>query len=100
MISNELRSPYTRQPYTQKSYPPHVQQQPRQPVQEDTLKFAEIQVERKTYHLMLKQNRQGKFLRISEGNGKKLNSIIIPAPGLVEFKKLFDEMVKASDCGK
>jgi len=97
MISNEIRSPFTRQPYGQQGYQQHAQQQPRQPVQEDTLKSDEIQIERKTFHLTLKENPRGRFLRISEEVGGKRNSIIIPAPGLKDFQNLINEMVKASD---
>ena len=97
MISNEIRSPFTRQPYGQQGYQQHAQQQPRQPVQEDTLKSDEIQIERKAFHLTLKENPRGRFLRISEEGGSKRNSIIIPATGLKDFQKLINEMVKASD---
>jgi PHP family Zn ribbon phosphoesterase len=45
----------------------------------------------------LKENPRGRFLRISEENDSKRNSIIIPAPGLKDFQKLINEMVKASD---
>jgi len=47
MISNERPSPYGRAPYGQ----------PRAPVQEDTLKSATIQIERKTFVFTLKENR-------------------------------------------
>jgi hypothetical protein len=97
MISNEIRSPFNRQPYGQQGYQQHAQQPPRQPVQEDTLKSVEIQIERKTFHLTLKENPRGRFLRISEENNAKRNSIIIPAPGLKDFQKLINEMVKTSD---
>ena len=97
MISNEIRSPFTRQPYGQQGYQQHAQQQPRQPVQEVTLKSEQIQIERKTFVLTLKENPRGRFLRISEENDSKRNSIIIPAPGLKDFQKLINEMVKASD---
>jgi len=95
MISNEIRSPFNRQPYHQQDY--QQPYPPRQPVQEDTLKTGEIQIERKTFVLTLKENPRGRFLRISEENNAKRNSIIIPAPGLMEFQKLINEMVKASD---
>ena len=93
MISNERPSPFGHQPYHQ----PYAAQPPRPFVQEDTLKSVEIQIERKTFHLTLKENPRGRFLRISEENNAKRNSIIIPAPGLEEFQKMTDEMVKASD---
>jgi len=98
MISNEIRSPFNRQPYGQQGYQEQAQYAPRQPVQETTLKSVEIQIERKAFLLILKENPRGRFLRISEelSNGKR-NSIIIPAPGLKDFQKLINEMVKASD---
>jgi hypothetical protein len=35
-------------------------------------------------------------LRITEDVNGRRDTIIVPAPGLGEFKKLLDEMVKAS----
>jgi len=87
MISNERPSPY-------KSW---AQMQPRPPVQEDTLKSGEVQIERKTIAFMLKENPRGRFLRISENARGRWNAIIIPATGLAEFQKLLDEMIKASN---
>jgi hypothetical protein len=71
--------------------------QPRPPVQEDTLKSGEVQIERKKFVLFLKENPRGRFLRIVEEAGGLNASIIIPSTGLAEFRKLLDEMVKASD---
>ncbi len=93
MISNERPSPFHRQPYHQHYAP----QPPRPFVQEDTLKSEQIQIERKSFLLTLKENPRGRFLRISEEVGGKRNSIIVPATGLKEFKRFFDEMTKASD---
>ena len=93
MISNERHSSFGHQPFHQ----PYAQQPPRPFVQEDTLKSVEIQIERKTFHLTLKENPRGRFLRISEENNAKRNSIISPAPGLKDFQKLINELVKASD---
>ena len=93
MISNERPSPFGNQPYHQH----YAAQAPRPFVQEDSLKSVEIQIERKTFHLTLKENPRGRFLHISEEGGSKRNSIIIPATGLKEFQKLINEIVKASD---
>ena len=104
MISNERPSPYGRQPYQSHGHgygaPKYNQQydQPQYPpVKEDTLKSAEVQIERKFFVFMLKENPRGRLLRISEEVGGHRNSIIIPATGLAEFKKLLDEMIKTSD---
>lgn len=93
MISNERPSPFARQPYQQ----PHAAQSSRPFVQENTLKSGEIQIERKSFILTLRENHQGRFLRITEEGGEKRSSIMIPAPGLMDFQKLLDEMVKAND---
>ena len=92
MISNERPSPFARRPYGQ---PPYGQ--PKPPVQEDTLKSEEIQIERKVFVFTLKENPRGRFLRITEDAGGRHDTIIIPSTGLEEFKKLLDEMVKAAD---
>ena len=63
---------------------------------EETLKAGKIQIERKTFILSLKENQRGRFLRITEDVGGRRDTIIVPAPGLDEFKKLIEEMAKAS----
>ncbi|MGA3163690.1 MAG: PUR family DNA/RNA-binding protein [Verrucomicrobiota bacterium] len=87
MISNERPSPYGRAPYGQ----------PKPPVNEDTLKSEKVQIERKTFIFTLKENPRGRFLRITEDVGGRRDTIIVPATGLEDFKKLLNEMVKASD---
>jgi len=87
MISNERPSPYGRAPY----------RQPKPPVNEDTLKSEKIQIERKTFVFTLKENPRGRFLRITEDVGGRRDTIIIPSTGLEDFKKLLEEMVKASN---
>jgi hypothetical protein len=86
MISNERPSPYGQRPYGA----------PKPPVNEDTLKSDKIQIERKTFVFTLKENPRGRFLRITEDVGGRRDTIIIPAPGLDDFKKILDEMVRAS----
>jgi hypothetical protein len=97
MISNERPSPFHRLPNRQPYHQPYAPQQPRPFVQEDTLKSEQIQIERKSFLLTLKENPRGRFLRISEEVGGKRNTIIIPTTGLKDFTSLFGEMVKASD---
>ena len=87
MISNERPSPFGRRPYGQ----------PKPPVNEDTLKTEKIQIERKTFVLTLKENPRGRFLRITEDVAGRRDTIIVPSTGLEDFKKLLDEMVKASN---
>ena len=97
MISNERPSPYGRRPYQgYGSGPSKYSQQPRPPVNEDTLRSAEVQIERKFFVFTLKENPRGRFLRITEDVGGRRDTIIVPSTGLAEFKKLVDEMVKAA----
>ena len=58
------------------------------------MKSESIQVERKTFTLALKENPRGRFLRITEDVGGRRDNIMIPASGLEEFRRVFDEMVK------
>lgn len=87
MISNERPSPYGNRNFGT----------PKPQVNEDTLKSDKVQIERKTFVFTLKENPRGRFLRITEDVGGRRDTIIIPAPGLEDFKRLLDEMVKASN---
>ena len=91
MISNERPSPYGNRPHGDRPYGA-----PKPPVNEETLKSSKIQIERKTFILALKENPRGRFLRITEDVGGRHDTIIIPAPGLEEFRTVLDEMVKTS----
>src|SRR3974390_3137694 len=92
MISNERSGPYGSRPHGER---PHGSSKP--PVAEDTLKSSKVQIERKTFVLALKENSRGRFLRITEDVGGRRDTIIIPAPGLEDFKKLLEEMVQAAN---
>ncbi|MCS7337000.1 MAG: PUR family DNA/RNA-binding protein [Verrucomicrobiae bacterium] len=65
-------------------------------VPEETIKTQKIQIERKVFVFALKENPRGRFLRITEDVGGRRDTIIIPAPGLEEFKKVIEEMCKTS----
>jgi hypothetical protein len=95
MISNERRWPSHIQPQRQ-PYREPIPRQLRPFIQEDTLKSEGLQVERKYFLMMLKENSRGRFLRIAEETNGRSNSIIIPAPGLRDFQKLLEEMVNAA----
>lgn len=89
MISNERPSPYG----NRRQRPPPVN---RPSFPEATLKTEKVHIERKTFVLTLKENARGRFLRITEDVNGRRDTIIIPATGLDEFKKLFEDMVQAS----
>jgi len=87
MISNDRPSPFGNRQYASPKPSPS---------NEDTLKSDKIQIERKTFLFALKENPRGRFLRITEDVGGRRDTIIIPATGLEEFKRIIDEMVKSS----
>jgi hypothetical protein len=70
---------------------------PSTPRIETTIKSAKIQIERKTFIFSLKENPRGRFLRITEDVGGRHDTIIIPAPGLEDFRKVLDEILEAAD---
>jgi hypothetical protein len=87
MISNERPSFGSRR-YAEPAAKPAVV--------EETIRTDRIQIERKAFIFTLKENPRGRFLRITEDvNGRK-DSIIVPATGLEEFRKLLDAMTQAS----
>jgi hypothetical protein len=88
MISNERPSPY--------GHRPHFSSGPKPAVVEETIKTDKVQIERKTFVFTLKENPRGRFLRITEDVNGRRDTIIIPATGLEEFKRLFDDMLKTS----
>ncbi len=88
MISNERSS---------SGYSQFGNSGPKPSSNEDTLKTERIQIERKTFLFALKENPRGRFLRITEDVSGRRDTIIIPAPGLSEFKKIVDEMVRVSE---
>jgi hypothetical protein len=106
MISNERPSPYGRTTHGHSGqsghshgghgggYSGHSGHKPA--VVEDTLKSDKIQIERKTFVFTLKENPRGRFLRITEDVNGRRDTIIIPATGLEEFRKVFEEMARTS----
>lgn len=60
-------------------------------VEETTLKAVEMQVERKRFNVLLRENHQGQFVRITEVGPTK-HSIIIPVCGLEELCRVLEGM--------
>jgi len=59
------------------------------------LKSENIAVERKTFIFDLRENPRGRFLRITEDANGRRDSIVIPAPGLEEFRRVLDDIIAA-----
>lgn len=65
------------------------------PMQENELLRREFFIEQKEFVMTLRENPRGRFVRIIERNGRRAQSIIIPAPGLHDFQQTVADMVKA-----
>ena len=86
MISNDRSSSYGGRSYGA----------PKPPVNEDTLKTDKVQIERKTFVFALKENARGRFLRITEDVSGRRDTIIVPATGLEDFRRIVDDMTRTS----
>ncbi|HEV3271267.1 MAG TPA: PUR family DNA/RNA-binding protein [Candidatus Methylacidiphilales bacterium] len=62
---------------------------------DSVLKSESIGVERKTFIFDLRENPRGRFLRITEDANGRRDSIVIPAPGLEEFRRVLDDIITA-----
>lgn len=97
MISNERPSPYGNRGYghgSGHSSPAGHSHKPA--VVEETLRSDKVQIERKTFLFTLKENPRGRFLRITEDVNGRRDTIIIPATGLEDFRKIVEEMARSS----
>jgi hypothetical protein len=64
-------------------------------VMQEQLLSERIQIERKQFFFDLKENPQGRFLKITEDVGGRRNTIIVPSTGLQEFRDLVDQVIEA-----
>ena len=62
---------------------------------DSVLKSENIAVERKNFIFDLRENSRGRFLRITEDANGRRDSIVIPAPGLEEFRRVLDDIITA-----
>jgi hypothetical protein len=74
-----------------------VQILPKQSITDGILKSEQLQAERKKFVCTLKQNRRGRFLRISEEAGCHRNTIIIPGGGMRELFRILEGMLRLVD---
>jgi len=93
MVSNERLLPFRPRPTWQSEYQPP----PRPSANEATLKSEQVQIERKAFVFLLKENPRGRLLRIVGESGRNSPSIIIPATELKASQKLLAEMVQTSN---
>jgi hypothetical protein len=60
------------------------------------LRSGTISIERKEFVFDLRENPRGRFLRITEEANGRRDAIVIPAPGLEEFRRVLDEIIAAN----
>lgn len=56
----------------------------------------QLQIERKHFHVELRENDRGRFLRITEESHGRRNTIIIPSTGVEEFTTAVAEVLATS----
>ncbi|MCA1660369.1 MAG: hypothetical protein LC642_07545 [Verrucomicrobiaceae bacterium] len=57
----------------------------------------ELQIERKHFHVEMRENDRGKFLRITEEAHGRRNTIIVPSTGVEEFTAAIGEVLVSSE---
>ncbi len=64
---------------------------------QEKLLSDKIQIERKQFFFDLKENPQGRFLKVTEDVGGRRNTIIIPSTGLNLFRDTLDHVIEAEN---
>lgn len=65
----------------------------RQYAQDQVLESRELQVERKFFRLEVRENDRGRFLRITEENQGRRNTVILPDSGFADFARAVNEVL-------
>lgn len=56
----------------------------------------QVRIERKLFTFDLRENPRGRFLRVTEDVGGRRDTIIIPATGLDEVRRVVGQAIQAS----
>ncbi len=65
----------------------------RQYSRDNVLESRELQVERKFFRLEVRENDRGRFLRITEENQGRRNTVIVPDSGFGDFARVVNEVL-------
>jgi len=65
----------------------------RQYSRDNVLASRELQVERKFFRLEVRENDRGRFLRITEENQGRRNTVILPDTGFADFARAINEVL-------
>ncbi|MDQ2919934.1 MAG: DNA-binding protein [Verrucomicrobiota bacterium] len=61
------------------------------------IEAKQLQIERKHFHVELRENDRGKFLRITEEAHGRRNTIIVPSTGVEDFTAAIDQVLTAAE---
>ena len=64
---------------------------------DNVIDSKEVQIERKLFHVELRENDRGKFLRITEEAHGRRNTIIVPSTGIDDFTAAISEVLATSE---
>ena len=63
---------------------------------DNVIQAKQLQIERKNFHIELRENDRGKFLRITEEAHGRRNTIIVPSTGVDDFTKAIGEVLSGT----
>jgi len=69
----------------------------RQYSRDNVLESRELQVERKFFRFEVRENDRGRFLRITEENQGRRNTVILPDSGFADFAKIISEVLSSQN---
>ncbi len=64
---------------------------------DNVIEAKQLQIERKNFHVELRENDRGRFLRITEEAHGRRNTIIVPSTGVSEFTAVIGEVLGTSN---
>ena len=60
---------------------------------DNIIEAKQLQIERKHFHVELRENDRGKFLRITEEAHGRRNTIIVPSTGVDDFTAAIEQVL-------
>ena len=66
---------------------------------DNIIEAKELQIERKHFHVELRQNDRGKFVRITEETHGRRNTIIVPTTGVEDLTAAIGEVLGTERMG-
>jgi hypothetical protein len=67
---------------------------------DNVIEAREVQIERKFFHVELRENDRGKFLRITEEAHGRRNTIIVPSTGIEDFTAVIAQVIAADTAAR